>query len=130
MPYVCIMEVDGTKATKISYQPSEGMAQSHLLDHPELVDAYYVQTPTFPEWRWVCDTVSKTITDRGPLTQEEEDAIEDDRKESSVNRVLVSDDAIKAFALAVLDEINLLRSEHSLAPRTVQQLRDAIKSKL
>ncbi len=71
--YVCIMSVEGTTATKMAYQPSEGMAQSHLLDHPEDTDAYYVSTPSFPEWRWVCDPVAKTITDRGELTQEEID---------------------------------------------------------
>ena len=37
---------------------------------------------------------------------------------------------IRALALVVLDEINTLRGQHALAPRTAQQLRDAIKSKL
>ena len=124
------MSVDGTTATKISYQPSEGMAQSHLLDNPQYTDAYYVPTPSFPEWRWVCDPVAKTVTDRGPLTQEEIDAAEDAEKEVTTDRIFVSDEAIKAFALVVLDEINLLRAEHSLPARTAQQLRDAVKAKL
>jgi hypothetical protein len=37
---------------------------------------------------------------------------------------------IKAFALVVLDEINLLRTEAGLTARTTEQLRQAIKNKL
>ena len=36
----------------------------------------------------------------------------------------------RAFAEVVLDEINLLRAEHSLAPRTLPQLKTAVRSKL
>ena len=37
---------------------------------------------------------------------------------------------IRALAFVVMDEINLLRAEHSLAARTPAQLRDAIKAKI
>jgi len=37
---------------------------------------------------------------------------------------------LKAFALVVLDEINLLRAQHSLTARTATQLRTAVKNKL
>jgi hypothetical protein len=37
---------------------------------------------------------------------------------------------LKAFALVVLDEVNLLRSQHGLVERTAAQLRTAVKSKL
>jgi len=37
---------------------------------------------------------------------------------------------VRALALVTLDEINLLRGQHSLAPRTATQLRNAIKNKL
>ena len=37
---------------------------------------------------------------------------------------------IRALAFVVMDEINLLRAEHSLAARTPAQLRDAIKGKI
>ena len=37
---------------------------------------------------------------------------------------------IRAFALVMVDEINLLRTEHSLADRTAAQLRTAIKNKI
>lgn len=39
------------------------------------------------------------------------------------------DKLTKAFALVVLDEINVLRDEHGLSQRTVNQLRDAVKAK-
>lgn len=37
---------------------------------------------------------------------------------------------LKAFALVVLDEINILRGAAALPPRTTEQLRQAIKLKL
>lgn len=37
---------------------------------------------------------------------------------------------VKAFALVVLDEINILRGVAALPPRTTEQLRQAIKLKL
>lgn len=37
---------------------------------------------------------------------------------------------LKAFAGVMLDEVNILRGQHGLAPRTAEQLRDAIKGKL
>lgn len=39
-------------------------------------------------------------------------------------------DALKAFALVVLDEINILRGQHALTPRTAAQLKQAIINKL
>lgn len=37
---------------------------------------------------------------------------------------------IRALALVVLDEINTLRAQHALAPRTANQLRNAIKARI
>ena len=37
---------------------------------------------------------------------------------------------IRAFAEVVLDEINILRSQHSLSARTLTQLRNAVRGKL
>lgn len=37
---------------------------------------------------------------------------------------------IKAFALVVLSEVNILRVSAGLPERTVQQLKDAVKAKL
>ena len=46
------------------------------------------------------------------------------------NRVMDSDLALKAFALIVLDEINILRSAAGLVPRTPAQLKTAHRQKL
>lgn len=40
------------------------------------------------------------------------------------------DPFLRAFALAVLDEFNVLRDLHSLPPRTAAQLKATVKSKL
>ena len=37
---------------------------------------------------------------------------------------------VRALALTVLDEINILRAEHSLTPRTTAQLKAAIEAKV
>lgn len=41
-----------------------------------------------------------------------------------------SDRVLRAFAEAVKDEINILRAEHGLTPRTMSQLVTAIKNKI
>jgi len=50
-------------------------------------------------------------------------------KDSVVSRIDL-DPYLRAFALAMLDEINLLRGQHSLAARTATQLKNAVKAKL
>lgn len=52
-----------------------------------------------------------------------------DIKEVSEDSVY-SRDVLQAFALMILDEINLLRQVASLQPRTINQLRTALKNKL
>lgn len=37
---------------------------------------------------------------------------------------------MRAFAEVVLDEVNLLRGQHSLVPRTLAQLKTAVRAKL
>lgn len=37
---------------------------------------------------------------------------------------------LRGFAEVMLDEINLLRDEHNLPPRTLRQLRNAVRGKL
>ena len=128
--FVCIMSVDGTSATKVQHVSSEADAQIHLQNHQPYTDAFYAPTPSFPEWRWVCDTVAKTISDRGPYSQAELDAMQEAEKDEQADRIFVSDEAMKAFALVVMDEVNLLRAEHSLPARTATQLRNAVKARL
>jgi hypothetical protein len=45
-------------------------------------------------------------------------------------QVMDSNLALKAFALIVLDEINILRAAAGLAPRTPEQLKTAHRAKL
>lgn len=40
------------------------------------------------------------------------------------------DNTLRAFALVVLDEINVIRQNAGLSPRTLTQLKDAVKAKL
>jgi len=37
---------------------------------------------------------------------------------------------LRALALVVLDEVNILRSQHALAPRTANQIKTAIQNKI
>jgi len=39
-------------------------------------------------------------------------------------------DLLRALALVVMDEVNSLRGQHGLAPRTVAQLKAALKAKM
>ena len=49
----------------------------------------------------------------------------------TANKARIDDERVlKAFALVVLDEINILRAQHSLTARTPAQLVGAIKTKI
>lgn len=50
-------------------------------------------------------------------------AIEDEEVNALDNSTL------RRFALIMMDEINILRNEHSLAPRTIAQLKNAMRNK-
>ena len=69
------------------------------------------------------------------MTPAERDAV--DAANLAAGRDEVSDqldeleDVLRAFALTVLDEFNVLRvNEHGLAPRTIAQLKNAVRNKL
>jgi len=68
------------------------------------------------------------------MSQTERDAV--DVAELNARRGDVSDELdqveqiTRAFALVVLDEINVLRAQHSLTARTISQLKTAVKNKL
>lgn len=53
-----------------------------------------------------------------------------DADKNAIADTMDVDPFLRAFALAVLDEFNLLRDLHSLAPRTAAQLKAAVKGKL
>ena len=68
------------------------------------------------------------------LDQSARDAIDaaevEARKDSTADQTDAVGSFDRAFAEVVLDEINLLRAEHSLAPRTLSQLKTAVRGKL
>ena len=57
--------------------------------------------------------------------QEESDAL--DEIADQLERAKSFD---KAFALILLDEINILRAKHGMNPRTARQFKTALRSKL
>lgn len=52
------------------------------------------------------------------------------KRDEDTDQMFVVDPMLKAFALVVLDEINLLRTQHALPLRTATQLRDAVRAKM
>ena len=101
---------------------------------PETV-AEYIEEPNLtavqgqPSKYWVIsgDTVSlmpqaaRDVVDAALLSAS---------RDSTANQLGRIEDVLRAFALTVLDEINVLRSQHSLSPRTIAQLKNAVRSKL
>lgn len=52
------------------------------------------------------------------------------RRDAVSNQLDQVDGVMRAFALVVLDEINALRAQQALAPRTIAQLKAAVRGKL
>ena len=78
-----------------------------------------MRTETNVQTGEVTEHVDAPITYIPPTAQEIDDA-----------KTAQADATIKAFALVVLDEINILRVNAGLQPRTVAQLKSAVKAKL
>ena len=62
--------------------------------------------------------------------QAEEDAYLSAKKTEEADIEVKFDSTLKAFALVVLSEINLLRANAGLPERTMAQLKAAVKAKL
>jgi len=77
-------------------------------------------------WKLLGDVVSE-------MSQAEKDAIDlanlEASKDTTANTIDV-DPYLRAFALIMLDEINNLRAQHGLNPRTKAQLKTALRNKL
>ena len=68
------------------------------------------------------------------MTQQEKDAVDDQiladqaqQEENSKDITLVFEPVLRAFALVVLDEINILRTQAGFSERTTEQLVNAVK---
>ena len=83
----------------------------------------------YPSKYWIITGDDVTLMD-----QAARDAV--DVAEIAANRDDVAgqmdsmENIIRAFALAVLDEFNVLRAQHSLPERTISQLKTAVRNKL
>ena len=52
------------------------------------------------------------------------------RASDALDKIDANEALLRALAFVVMDEINILRAQHSLADRTAAQLRTAIKAKI
>ena len=59
-----------------------------------------------------------------------DEALEAGRLDGVADELDEVETVLRAFAEVVLDEINILRAEHSLTPRTLAQLKVALRAKL
>ena len=68
------------------------------------------------------------------MSQTARDAVDtqvvSDNRDAKANQLDGLEDILRAFALVVLDEFNVLRAQHGLAARTIAQLKSAIRGKL
>jgi len=76
-----------------------------------------VESVTSNQWRKISTVRAKTSVEL------------DVEADNAADNIFVRDKTMKAFALVLLDEINGLRAQHSLADRTVAQLRNAVSTK-
>lgn len=93
-----------------------------------------------PDLSWVEGVLNKywkiTGNNVTEMTQTEKDAVDQALDQASVdlNREGAKEQyelrLWKAFALVILGELNLLRTEHGLADRTVAQLKTAVLNKI
>jgi len=61
---------------------------------------------------------------------DQKEAEEEAQRQEEAKDITISfDKLLKAFALVVLDEVNLLRNKLGLKERTVEQLKDTVKNK-
>lgn len=65
-----------------------------------------------------------------PVTQADIDSYQAEQKERQADIEVLFDSTLKAFALVVLDEINILRNAAGLPERTVAQLKKAISKRI
>lgn len=82
-------------------------------------------------WKWDSGTERPISQTAGEKTATDA-AILAAAKDGAVAPLAASDvpDLLRALALVVMDEVNILRAQHSLPARTVAQLQTALKNKM
>ena len=102
------------------------------LTEPE---ANYVKDPDEsaitgePSRYWILTLDVFTLMKK-PARDAVDDALDVERLDSVSDELDRTQTIMKAFAQVVLDEFNLLRAEHGLVPRTLAQLKNAVRGKL
>ncbi len=105
-----------------------------------------VNTPDYPVADWIINPDMAAVSDHPVkywtitgdivtlISQAARDAVDaqedSDRLDGIADQLDQNQSIMKAFAEVVLDEINTLRSQHSLPARTLPQLKTAVRSKL
>lgn len=77
--------------------------------------------------------VEMSQAEKDAIAQAESDALEESIREGAKAKLdgfLVDSLVLRAFADITKDEINILRAQHGLAPRTLTQLKTAIKNRI
>jgi len=111
--------------------PAPYRTRTDALIEPDLSA---VTEPDFHHWKHVAGSIVD-------MTQAEKDALDaaiaaaaDAHTRSAAQQMLQGFEGqalfLRAFADIIKDEINLLRAEHGLAPRTLLQLRNAILARI
>ncbi len=94
-------------------------------------------SPQFPSgWQTKIKYLKRAANAVVEMAQAEKDIIDQweaeqqaQKEEEAKDLTISFDRLLKAFALVVLDEINLLRTKAGLAERTIEQLKNAVKVK-
>lgn len=118
---------------------------SNVLNRTTLQLKRSVNTPDYPIKDWVINPDISTVAGVlnkywvltgdvvSEMTQPEKDVIDlaelEASKDATANTIDV-DPYLRAFALIMLDEINILRNAHGLNDRTAAQLKTALRNKL
>ncbi len=105
-----------------------------------------VNTPDFPVADWIINPDMSAVTGFASkywvitgdvvtlMSAAEQGAVDDQALQTTRDAVADQmdgvEDVLRAFALVVLDEINTLRAQHLMQPRTIAQLKTAIRGKL
>lgn len=102
-------------------------------------------TPDYPESDWIIEPDLSAIVGFSSkywviagdiitlMTQAERDTVdivELEAQKDNIADVIDTDPYLEAFALVVLDELNILRTNDGLGSRTKAQLKTAVRSKL
>ena len=115
------------KKIAVEFIPDYSPATWHIIVNP----SQSIRTSPKKYWKVAADS-TVTLMDAGEqATADAQEAAEKLVKERNLQKNVVDNQkAIKAFALVVLDEINVIRANAGMSARTQQQLIDAIKAKI